>query len=163
MSLSDGPFHRFPRQISVGASNPVIYEQQAGFFALHGDPLPTDRAIQVHASERIAILPGPPPASLAPEQAISPVYAPEGGGSLAVPTGKIFLRVMEEDTVEAHRAEWEGAGYILAERLDYAPQAAWLQARSGGIADALLGVSRLRKIAGVESVEPQLLMQRTQR
>jgi hypothetical protein len=80
-----------------------------------------------------------------------------------VPTGQIFIRFRQGETVAAHRAELEQAGCVIVQELDYAPEAAWLRARSGRIAEALDGVSRLRAMADVESVEPQLLMRRVHR
>lgn len=163
MSLANELLDGFPQQIPAGASNTVMYEQKPGYFALHGEPLPTGRAVVVFEPEGIAILRGSPSGPLAPGQLISPVYAPKGGASLAVPTGQLFIRFTEGDTVEAHRAELEQAGFTIAQLLDYAPQAAWLRARSGSIAEALDGVPRLRTLAGVESIEVQLLMQRSHR
>jgi hypothetical protein len=163
MSLANELLHRFPQQIPTGASNGVLMEQKPGYFALHGNPLPVDRAVLVFEPEGIAILQGNPPSPLAPKQAISPVYGPKEGGGLAVPTGQVFIRFKESETAAAHRTELEQEGFTIIEELDYAPQAAWLRARSGSIAEALGGVPRLLSMAAVEAVEPQLLMERSQR
>lgn len=163
MSLANELFDGFPQQISTGGSTALVVEQKPGYFALHGEPLPREKAVLLFEPERIAVLQGSPSPPLAPTQAISPVYAPKGGESLAVPTGQLFIRFRQGATLSAHRAELEQAGYAIAQELDYAPEAAWLRARSGSIAGALDGVSRLRAIAAVERVEPQLLMQRVHR
>lgn len=163
MSLADELFAGFPQQITAGASKAVVYEQQPGYFALHGEPLPADRALAVFEPEAMALLRGSPAGPLAPEQRISPVYGPKGGGALACPTGQLFIRFADGDTVEAHRSELEQAGFRITAVLDHAPQAAWLRARSGSIAEALAGVSQLETMAGVDHVEPQLLMQRSHR
>ena len=163
MSLANESFVGFPQQISSGGSTALVVEQKPGFFALHGEPLPRAKAVLLFEPERIAVLQGSPSAPLAPTQVLSPVYAQKGGESLAVPTGQLFIRFRQGDTVAAHRAELEQAGYAIAQELGYAPEAAWLRAHSGSIAKALAGVSRLRSIAAVERVEPQLLMQRVHR
>jgi hypothetical protein len=157
--LMDG----FPRQIPVGPPGGVVYEQKPGYVALHGGPLPAQGAVVVFEPEGIAILRGSPPAGLSPGQVISPVYGPKEGEGLAAPTGQIFIRFREGERAEAHRAALERAGFSIALELDHAPQAAWLRARSGSIAEALSGASRLRTLPGVESVEVQLLMQRQPR
>jgi len=45
----------------------------------------------------------------------------------------------------------------------YAPNAAWLRARSGEIADALAGTPALDALPDLEAVEPQMLMERARR
>lgn len=163
VNAKNSHFDQFPQQISVGATSPaVVYVQKAGYYAVHGRPLPTDNAVVVFEAEAIAIMQGNP-TEATPAQTLSPVYTPQGGESLAVPTGQVFIRFRENDTAEAHRNALEEAGYTIAQTLDYAPQAAWLRAASGDIADALAGVSKLGAIANVESIEPQMLMQRSLR
>ncbi|MGH7960233.1 MAG: hypothetical protein ACRERD_00210, partial [Candidatus Binatia bacterium] len=94
---------------------------------------------------------------------VGPVYALHPSGTPAVPTGQVFIRFQEGVTVEARRQEIEQAGYEIAQSIAYAPHAAWLQARSGEIAAALTGIPTLEKIAGVENVEPQMLMPKANR
>jgi len=163
MSLANGLFDGFPQRIAAGAANPVVYQQKPGYFARHGEPLSEEEAEVVFKPEEIAIVRGAPASPLAPGQALSPVYAPLGGDSLVVPTGQVFLRFRAGESVAAHRDAVRQAGFTIARELDYAPQAAWIRARSGSIAEALSGLSRLKAIDGVESVEPQLLMQRARR
>lgn len=163
MSLANGLFDGFPERIAAGAANAVVYQQKPGYFARHGKPLGEEEAEVVFKPEEIAIVQGSPASPLAPGQVLSPVYAPLGGGSLAVPTGQVFLRFRAGESVAAHRDALQQAGFSIARELDYAPQAAWIRARSGSIAEALSGLSRLKAIDGVESVEPQLLMQRARR
>jgi hypothetical protein len=94
---------------------------------------------------------------------IRPVYALEPGGTLAVPTGQVFIRFKEGVPVKERLREIQQADYEIAQTLEYAPHAAWLRARSGEIADALAGIQALEAIADVENVEPQMLMQRANR
>jgi hypothetical protein len=163
MSRAGGLFDGFPQRIAAGAANAVVYEQKPGYFARHGEPLIEEEAEVVFEPEQITIVRGPSATPLAPGQALSPVYAPLGGNSLAVPTGQVFLRFRAGETVAAHREALQQAGFTITRELDVAPQAAWIGASSGSIAEALSGLPRLRAIDGVESVEPQLLMQRAWR
>lgn len=163
MSRADGLFDGFPQRIAAGAANAVVYEQKPGYFARHGEPLIEEEAEVVFEPEEIAIVRGSPATPLAAGQALSPVYAPLGGDSLAVPTGQVFLRLRAGETLATHREALQQAGFTITRELDYAPQGAWICASSGSIAEALSGLSALRSIDGVESVEPQLLMQRARR
>ncbi len=163
MSRADGLFAGFPQRIAAGAPNALVYEQKPGYFARHGEPLGEEEAEVVFEPEQITIVRGAPATPLAPGQALSPVYAPLGGDSLAVPTGQVFLRFRAGETVAAHREALQQAGFTITRELDYAPEGAWICASSGSIAEALSGLSALRSIDGVESVEPQLLMQRAWR
>ena len=147
----------FPRQIAVGGPGSLLMRQKPGWYALHGEPLPEANVILLFEPEAIAVLAGIPAGPLAPGQAISPVYAQAGSDELAVPTGALFLRVRTGDRANDHCAALEQAGFRIAQVPDHAPEAAWLRATSGSIAEALGGLSRLRELPGVESVEPQLL------
>jgi hypothetical protein len=82
---------------------------------------------------------------------------------LAVPTGRVFIRFADDIKAGDREAEIRAAGYEVDQQVDYAPNAAWLRARSGSIADALKGIDALRKVTGVENVEPQMLMQASYR
>jgi hypothetical protein len=147
MSRADGLFDGFPQRIAAEAGNAVMYEQKPGYFARHGEPLGEEEVEVVFEPEQITIVRGSPATPLAPGQALSPVY----------------LRFRAGETVAAHREALQQAGFSITRELDYAPQGAWICASSGRIAEALSGLSALRSIDGVESVEPQLLMQRAWR
>ena len=153
----------FPRQIAEGGAGSAPLPQKPGWYALHGEPLPEANVILLFEPEAIAVLAGIPAGPLAPGQAISPVYAQAGSDELAVPTGALFLLVRTGDRAKDHRAALEQAGFRIAHLPDHAPEAAWLRATSGSLAEALGGLSRLRELPGVESVEPQLLRRRAYR
>ena len=153
----------FPRQIAEGGAGSAPLAQKPGWYALHGEPLPEANVILLFEPEAIAVLAGIPAGPLAPGQAISPVYAQAGSDELAVPTGALFLRVRTGDRANDHGAALEQAGFRIASLPDHAPEAAWLRATSGSLAEALGGLSRLRELPGVESVEPQLLRRRAYR
>ena len=156
-------FDAFPRRILVGLERPVVFEPKPGWYALHGEPLPASEGVLRFEPEAIAVLPGTPAAPLGAGQSLSPVYAQPGTGALAVPTGQIFIRFRPGESALAQRAALEQAGCRIASVPDHAPEAAWLRARRGGLAEALRCVARLRQLEGVLSVEPQLLMARGQR
>lgn len=99
----------------------------------------------------------------AEEGKVSPVYALTAGGSLAVPTGLVFIRLAAGLEVKALKDELSNAGYKVAETLAYAPNAAWLEPQSEDIADGLNGLAALEKLPNVESVEPQMLMESVRR
>ncbi len=91
---------------------------------------------------------------------IAPVYRIGERGSLAVPTGRVFVRFEERTTLVSHLQEIERAGFVIQQVLSYAPQAGWLQPQSGRITDALQDFPKLTRLPGIQTVEPQLLMQR---
>lgn len=164
MSQLQGWREAFPAEIVVGGATTVVLVQQAGVFALHGEHLPVSAQVVLRFEpERISVLSGAPPLPLDPNQSVSPVYAASGRDALAVPTGQLFVRLRQGVAVADVRAELEQTGCVIAKELDHAPEAAWLRARSGSIAEALGCVARLRGLAVVENVEPQLLMQRMAR
>ena len=162
---------KYPREVRSSTRLPAtVYTRLPGHYALHrqhpGIP-PSDDAvtaiseggglIEVFRGEAADRKPPVLPAK------IGPVYAAQPGGTPAVPTGRVFIRFKEGVPVEERLQEIEQAGFEIAQTIEYAPHAAWLQARSGEIADALTGIEALEKIADVENVEPQMLMQRTNR
>ncbi len=155
-------FASFPQQIPV-SSRPGAgtYKLMPGYYAIHGTQpgAPNRDAVQLFNEGSIAVFKGSPDEAkvVAPDK-LSPVYALAPGGSPAVSTGLIFLRLAEGSPVGKLKEEIKGAGYEVAESLAYAPNAAWLRARSGKIEDALAGLKALEKLPDVESVEPQMLM-----
>jgi hypothetical protein len=75
----------------------------------------------------------------------------------------VFVRLAEGDRAEEHRAHFTAAGFDIDQIPSYAPNAAWLTPRQGGVAGALRGLERLHELAAVTHVEPQLLMEREHR
>lgn len=92
-----------------------------------------------------------------------PVYASGDGGSLAVPTGRVFVTFAKGHRADEKRRDFEALGFTIEQVPAYAPHAAWLAPREGGVAEALVGLAKLHAIAGVEHVEPQMLMERALR
>jgi len=165
-------FSEYPQQIRFGTEqSAVLYSRKPGYYAVHykqpGTVAP-GAVLQLNDGA-IAVFQGEPDES---ENAIrlasttgtlGPIYTLQADGTLAVPTGLVFIRFVEGVEVESHREAIKQAGYEIAQSLSYAPQAAWLRAQSGNILDALVGISKLEAIPNVENVEPQMLMERVQR
>lgn len=165
-------FSEYPQQIRFGTEpSAVLYSRKSGYYAVHykqpGTVAP-GAVLQLNDGA-IAVFQGEPDES---ENAIrlasttgtlGPIYTLQADGTLAVPTGLVFIRFVEGVEVESHREAIKQAGYEIAQSLSYAPHAAWLHAQSGNILDALVGISKLEAIPNVENVEPQMLMERVQR
>jgi hypothetical protein len=165
-------FSEYPQQIRFGTEqSAVLYSRKPGYYAVHykqpGTVAP-GAVLQLNDGA-IAVFQGEPDE---PENAIrltsttgtlGPIYTLQADGTLAVPTGLVFIRFVEGVEVESHREAIKQAGYEIAQSLSYAPHAAWLRAQSGNILDALVGISKLEAIPNVENVEPQMLMERVQR
>lgn len=162
--FSNDAFASYPQQISIGNNSlAVVYSRQPSYFAIHyQQPTKVEGAILELNNGAIAVFPGQPDSTQI-QQIVSPVYTSQPEGSLAVPTGMIFIRFTEGVEVEQQREAIAQAGYKITQILAYAPHAAWLSAASGKIADALTGVSKLQAIPNVENVEPQMLMERSRR
>ncbi|MBD2358521.1 hypothetical protein H6G41_28575 [Tolypothrix sp. FACHB-123] len=155
-------FSAYPQQISIGKDAPVLYSRQPGYYAVHSqEPKASVATPTLLLNEgKIAVFTGEPKSAIT--DTISPVYRLQGG-SLAVPTGLIFIRFAENVDVESQKAAINQAGYEITEKLAYAPHAAWLRAKSGKMSDAFQEIRQLEAIPNVENVEPQMLMERRQR
>ena len=168
-------FSEYPEQIRVGSDaydglrlrTTVSYTRKPGYYAVHynqpstvatGAILRLNDGAMSTTGYAYAVFSGEPNQS---ERGIlSPVYTLESNGSVAVPTGLVFIRFAEGVDVESQHEAINRAGYKVAQSLSYAPHTAWLRAQSGNIVDAIAGISRLEAIADVENVEPQMLMER---
>jgi len=160
MSSAADILSKFPREIPVN-SNRTSYTLKPGYYAVHGkETSPNSNPVQLLNDGAIAIFEGTP--DIASDR-LSPVYTLAQGGSLAVPTGLVLLRLGEHIPIAERKDAVKAAGYEVAETLSYAPNAAWLRAGNGKIADALRGIKALEKIPGVENVEPQMLMAASRR
>lgn len=160
-------FSDYPEQIRVSSDAnggaAVSYTRKSGYYAVHYNQPGT---VAVGAILRlndgaIAVFSGEPNQSA--QGILSPVYTLESNGSVAVPTGLVFIRFAEGVDVESQHEAINRAGYEVVQSLSYAPHAAWLRAQSGNIVDAIAGISQLEAIANVENVEPQMLMERSLR
>ncbi len=169
MASEKNPLPKFPREVRSRTQPPVtVYTRLPDHYAVHGpqpDRPPAENPVLAmgEGEDRIEIFRGEAEKKNNAPGKIGPVYTLPPGGAPAVPTGRIFIRFKEKIPVEQRLQEIEQAGYEIVQRLEYAPHAAWLQARSGEIADALTDISALERIADVENVEPQMVLQRANR
>ncbi len=168
VTVSDTPhttnadFSVYPTQIQVGnATATVVYHRQPGYYAIHQLTPATPRkdAVVQLQDGAIAVVAGTPDGSLETAQ-LSAVYALQPGGAIAVPTGLVLVEFGTDTDVIQQTPQLQQAGYNIAAVLPYAPHAAWVRAQSGEIAAALTDLPKLRAIAGVVTVEPQMLMER---
>ncbi len=164
-------FSEYPEQIHVGSDansglrlrTAVSYTRKPGYFAIHYNQpstVPAGAILKLNDGA-IAVFPGEPNQS--ESNKLSPIYTIQPNGSLAVPTGLVFIRFAEGVDVESQRGVINRAGYEVAQTLSYAPHTAWLRGQSGNIADAIARIPQLKAIPNVENVEPQMLMERSLR
>jgi hypothetical protein len=150
----------YPSRVHVGtADNASVFELRPDFHSMkHAAGTDTKKAVAVMPDDTdgvFAIYKG-----AADRDAAGPVYSAGRGGSLAVPTGRVLVRLREGLEADTRRKQFKEAGYDIERTLSYAPNAAWLRPASGGVADALSGVSALKAIPDVVHVEPQMLQER---
>jgi hypothetical protein len=146
-----------PRTLCLsGAKGPTAYERAEELVAIHGVS-DADRPTFSYECGDIAVEPAPADVGGdARRGRLGPVYR-DAGGRLAVPTGRVFVRFGEGDPAQAHEAELTDAGFEVEQVPRYASHAAWVAPRDRDVGGALLRLEDLRRIGGVQSVEPQLL------
>ena len=91
-----------------------------------------------------------------------PVYRAQTGRTLAVPTGRLFVRFEEGLGAERERI-LRDCGFRVESVPSWAPTSAWIVSTKGGVADALGGIPELCARAGVIHVEPEMLRPMTKR
>ena len=168
MSEAQKLFSSYPQQVIGGPGQASqTYSLKPGFYAVHNrQPGTTANGARYTFNDgTIAVFQGAPDQSGESDasEKLSPVYSLEPGGSLAVPTGLIFIRLRDGLAIDERLEEIKRAGFEITERLAYAPNAVWLRANSNLIADALKGIDKLKEIPDVENVEPQMLMESARR
>jgi hypothetical protein len=166
MSPTNDILFEYPHELPAGTTpGTPVYTRLPGYYAVHGPRSDTAVPAPVLSFDEgpIAVMPGSPEQEGAAPEKISPVYSLQPTGTFAVPTGRVFIRFAEGISVPDRAEEIRKAGYKVAQRLEYAPNAAWLRAASGSIADALNKIDALSTVPGVENVEPQMLMQGARR
>ncbi|HSQ18808.1 MAG TPA: hypothetical protein VLR92_00405 [Blastocatellia bacterium] len=157
-------FSEYPSQVRASTQRPgARFVRRPGYYAEHGrlQNMPARGAELVLNDGRIAVFQGEPAVEKrdSPPITLSPIYELQPGGSPAVPTGLIFIRLREGVDVASRRQEIERRGYEIAQTVPYASNAAWLRATSASIADALAGIAKLEALPDIENVEPQMLME----
>lgn len=113
------------------------------------------------AGDDISILRGAPPATVATDVELLPVYSTASNATPAVATTRIFLRLEDDTPIDSVRSNIEALDLRVDEILAYAPHSAWLEPKSGRVDDALSKLDILRALPRVANVEPQLLRPRS--
>lgn len=162
------PFSAYPTEIKASTEHPELrYVRVSHYFTIYGQP-PSGiaTAMTLSGSEgEIAICRGDAAESarVAEISEIAPAYALHPAGPLSAPSGLVFIRFEDGVDVAARTEEIARAEYIVVKRVPQAPNAAWLEASSRRVADALKGTERLERIPNVVNVEPQMLSERVHR
>lgn len=152
---------KVPDRVRAGSAG--FFERRHGFYAVrHGSSTRTRESALVELAgdgdERYSVYDG---ASVAAEGAdLVPVFSAGKEGPLAVPTGRVFIRLRDGVRPEQRRAELATAGFEIERTLPYAPNAAWLRPTNGGVAEALSRIGRLEALPDMAHVEPQMLLDR---
>lgn len=152
---------RFPQEFVVGTSpRPTRYLITRDRFAVLDEVTIPSGEIELEMDDgRVKVIRGTPPLELIESlpQSVTAVFQIDEHGPLAVPTGRIFVRVPEGSRLEDHQRDIEDAGFRIKDVLGYAPHAGWLEAKSKTPCDALTHFMKLQELEGVEAVEPQML------
>lgn len=160
MTTADRGESVFPLRLPAPPGAQGELERVGGLFALHGagDAAGGEPLFSL-AGGRIAVVRGDMKSA---SGEVSPVYATPGG-PLSVPTGRLFVRFRAGVSAEQKRAELASAGYRIERVPGYAPHTAWVRSTEDTIASTLNGVPRLRALAELEHVEPEMLTRRDER
>ncbi len=162
---------RFPAQFSASTEHQeLLYVREEGYYAVPSWQPVRDESlpVTVFAEGDIAVFKGDPEKDSEPtrdykEESLLAVYTLKPSGGIAVPTGSVFVRFAENIDVSLQQASLQRAGYLIERTLSYAPNAAWVRAQSGDVAEALNGLAALAKLPQIENVEPQMLSERASR
>ncbi|WP_416674302.1 hypothetical protein [Egbenema bharatensis] len=153
----------YPHRVRFSTERPDVFYERSNAYALHysqPDSAPRE-ADHILEDGTIAIFPRETVlCHHSPDTAISPVYTLAPGQVLAVPTGRLFVRFTQDTIATDHAPALQAAGYAIESSSTYAPHTAWVQARSGDIAEALSNIPQLEAIAAIENVEPQMIVER---
>lgn len=154
---------RYPGRLRMKGESPTEFQYRTDYFALRQtrqrSPAGAVTTMSESAETLFAVFHGTPDAGTDAE----PVYSAGRDGPLAVPTGRIFVRLAAGLTPKERIAEFASMGLEIERTLSYAPNAAWLRPAQGGAAEALRVLKKVEKVPGVEHAEPQMLIQRTPR
>lgn len=140
----------------------VLLEKHDDYYALAGS-IPTSVSANVICwlDQDLAIVRGPPPSDETLNVNVLPVYTATTDSPPAVATGRVFVRLEQTEDARAYAPRIEALGFTIREVPVYAPNCAWLVARSGVAADALRRLGTLEHLPHVAKVEPELRRQMT--
>jgi len=160
--VNSDPLAAFPtRFIASTRHKDVYYYRQTHLFAVHG-PVPRTlhaQVCQILGDDEVSLCRGEAPR--VPESDIlsklSPVYSLGPGSPPAVPTGRVFIRFVEQVAAQDRQDDLARLGYRIVRVTPYTRHTAWLGSVSGAIAEALAGLSDLEQLPDVVNVEPEML------
>jgi hypothetical protein len=146
-----------PRLRASTEHSEVIYVRAKEYYAVRNCPPGAPRVFSINDGE-YSVIKGQPKRD---DESVSAVY--EFGATLAVPTGRVFVRFAIGVDASRRKSQLLQVGYDIDQLLSYAPNAAWLRDADDDAAVALSRVEELERLDDVENVEPQLLTPRSLR
>jgi hypothetical protein len=150
--MTDEAFSDYPARVRQATEHPeLVYERLPDAY-VEVTSTGSEASPSVPDDVGFAVAHGQPPADCV----AVPVYS-LGHGPPAVPTGRAFVRFASGVKASSREAQLQDAGFEIIEVLSYAPNAAWVQARSGDVRESLENVAAIERLADVENVEPQFL------
>jgi len=163
MNVADQPAG--PNTLRLGPEGrEVQFALRTDLVALHGPP---------HASAGTSAVFGLPDAGIevvalgdvvaGESRRRGPVYAQESSGALAVPTGRVFLRLRTKHRPSDWVASLVSHGFVPVEGHADAPGTAWVASADGRIAAGLARLGELSALPDVEAAEPELLRESRRR
>jgi hypothetical protein len=154
---------KYPNHLRAGAGQDPAFERRPELYSVRrpGQTDTTGAVAVFHddAKTAFAVFAGKPRKTDEANE-VGPVYSAGPGGPLAVPTGRVFVRLTEGVRPEERLEQLEAAGFEIERTVSYAPHAAWLRPARGGVAHALSGLVALAQVPDVVHVEPQMLLER---
>jgi hypothetical protein len=146
-----------PSELASGTGKTrTRFVQKEGFYAVHHWTDEDEPEHPILVLDDAALFRGDSSGSEGRKE--GPVYESLPGRTPAIPTGRVFVRFAEPLKASAHEKEIRRAGYRIVQTLPWAPQAVWVEADTGGVAESLRNLDRLERIKNVVHVEPQMLM-----
>lgn len=156
---------RGPRHLQVGTGHAGVFDRRDDLYAVRrqsGGSSDAVARIDADAEHHYTIHAGPPGDAHTADDVI-PVYSAGASGPLAVPTGRLFVRFAEGIKAADRAASLRKLGLTIEKTLSYAPSAAWVTTTAGHATAALDHLEALEKLPDVAHVEPQMVMQRSEK
>lgn len=154
---------KYPARLRVGAEQHALFAHRSDLYAVRTRPghnaTGAVAVVPDDAQTSFAVYAGTP-ASESIAGGVTPVYSAGPDGPLAIPTGRVFIRLTDGVRPEQRQPQFAAAGFEIERTLSYAPHAAWLRSRDGGVEGALRGLDALKNVPDVIHVEPQMLLER---
>jgi len=155
----------YPNRLRGGASDEPAFIRRPDYYFVRDTatraPAGAVAIMRDSAAHNLVVFRGHPSRKV--EADAGPVYSAGPDGPLAVPTGRVFIRLADGVRPADRRAALAAAGFEIERTVPYAPGAAWLRPASGGLAHALSALDALAAVPDMVHVEPQMLMERASR